>query len=237
MHRFSRLSILPVVVAVGAVLLTQCGSSNKLHNYQFNERTIATQMLTPPAPIVFSDSFIWIDKDDPIGSVLRIGTTIAKEIEASKVRARLDSAMQQVDIPLLVEDMVAEKGAKVLRCQNIAEPKKADFLLDIDIKKYGIEAESWFATTRFRMEIEVTLVDNAATARIWKKKVKENLKIAPTIFGLGQSINNVVTAAALANLSVDEIAAGLRSLAETAADRIVKKLQQDLYKANEKIRD
>ena len=81
------------------------------------------------------------------------------------------------------------------------------------------------------MDVEVQLLDNRRGVRIWKARVKERQPITRTFFGLGKATGDVITAVALAKLSVEELVEGFEHLADYTADRITRKLRDDLVKA------
>lgn len=214
-------------------LLFSCSSSNKLKLYQFNNSTAsASEPLAPPAT-VFTHSSLWIDEQDPLGSLVRIGTTIAKEVEAVKVRAKLDSALELVDIPMQIKEKTLIQCSRFMRYQPVENTADSDFLFTFHIKKYGIEAKNWSATAFFNLKVQVDLLDNKNEKRIWKKKVTVNQPITSRIFGIGESLGNVFTAVALSRLTVDQIANGLENLADFAADEISRKLRDDYMKSRE----
>ena len=214
-----------------ALALVGCSSVNHLRDYKFRDQTVAADMLTPPRPEVFTGSDVWIDANDPISSILRVGTTIAKEVEAAEAQERMDRALEQVDVPERIRERTLQRCAKVLKSNPIDESDQAEFLLDMEIRNYGIDAKSWTAGTYFKIDVLVQIIDNRTNALVWKRKIKERQPISAEIFGLGRAAENVISAVALSNLSEDEIATGFRHLADYTADRIAARLQKDLAKA------
>ena len=214
-------------------VLCACSSSNRLREYDFRDHTVAAQILTEPAAEISTDSFTWIDRHDPIGSILRVGTTIYKEVETARFASRLDSALQLVDVPEEIKLRTMDKTTRVMHYQPLDDTKNADYLWDIDLRHYGIDAESWNSAVLFKIDVKVTLIDNKNTIPIWKAHIKEKQPASSVFFGIGPVTDNIFTAVALAKLSTEEIAVGLESLADYAAGRIVKKLQKDLLKARE----
>jgi hypothetical protein len=224
-----RLFLLLQVISI-ITLLTfwlNCGSSNRLKEYQFRDQTAASILAVPPPPEVFTNSFFWVDGDDPIGSIIRVGTSIAKEVEARKVRARLDSAMDQVDVPEEITHQTLLDCARFLRYRPVDDPENCDYLFDFYIQEYGIEAGSWSATVYFKIDLQVVLLDQEMNRLIWKKKIKEKFPINSEIFGLGQALGDVVTAVTLSKLTVEQIENGFRQLADFTADRISRILYKD----------
>jgi hypothetical protein len=99
------------------------------------------------------------------------------------------------------------------------------------VREYGIEAKSWDAHAVFRIKAHAQLADRRQGRLIWETKFEEREPISPAIFGPHPALRNILSANALSQLSVEELAAGLEQLADFAADRITRRLQRDLYKA------
>ncbi|MDZ7345454.1 MAG: hypothetical protein ONA69_01535 [candidate division KSB1 bacterium] len=219
-----------VLVFFCAFFIVAGCSSNKLRNYELRRTDIAARTFTPQRPQISTGGDIVIDKNNPLGTILSVGSTVVKEIEAMKARARLDSAMMKVDIPALMEEEILFKAAELLSSRPINEVEAADFVLNIDLKEYGIDAQSWWTGAHFIIDTKVELIDQKAAKRIWKKRVRSREPLTSYIFGLGE-VNKILDAAALANLTVDQMAVGLKNLAEVASDEIARKLYDDFIKS------
>ena len=102
------------------------------------------------------------------------------------------------------------------------------------IKKYGIEAQSWDASVDFIMNLEVRLIDNIKHMEIWEKTINERTMITNSIFGLGDTFGNVITASALSELSEEEMITGFTHLADYAADHVAEKILEDYVEAHSK---
>jgi hypothetical protein len=216
------------------ITIFDCGSSNRLREYRFSNNSAAAIVSAPPAPEVFTESFFDVDSQDLLGSVLRLGGNIAKEIEAAEARARLDSAMQLVDVPDRIRIRTLERGSKYMHYRSIDDEDAADFLFDIFINHYGIEAKSWDAGVYFEVDLHVYLLDNETGLEIWKKHFKERQPISRTSFLADETAaEDVVTAVVLAGLSVEEMARGFKRLADYTADRITQKLRKDFQKSRQ----
>lgn len=218
------------LLLVGVTVLAGCGASNRLAQYDFHDHTLAVVTHLPPRPSVATGGDFWVDTRDPVGSFFRAGSALVKEVQAERARARLDSAMYLVDIAGRVADRTLAHSARYLRARPVADDRAADYLLDVRVQEYGIVASSWHADAYFKVEADVLLIDAATGRRIWKGRVKEKDPITPALFA-GRTVFNVVTADALARLSVDEMADALEQLADYAADGITQQLQRDLDRA------
>lgn len=221
-----------VLGAVG-VLLAGCGHSHRLHEVSFDDTTVAVVANIPARPGVFSDLFYdaRLDPSDPVGSVFRAGSAIAKHSEARAAQARLDSALAFVDVAVRVADGAAHRSARTLGFRPVPEPRDADFLLDIRINDYGLVADSWEAAVYFEIDAEMILLDRRTRRVVWKRRLREAEPVSQAALGLGTTFGNVYTATALSRLSVAEMAEALEHLADFTADRLAAALRHDYYAA------
>lgn len=222
-----RLAITGAAVAV-AVSLVGCGGGNRLGDYTYTGRSLAVVYDFPPHPEVLTGSYFPGHPRDPVHAILRAGSRIATEIEARRVRGRLDSAATLVDVSQRVAERTSERATRYLRTELIEQEEGADFVFEVHIRDYGIDAEEWEAAAHFFVDAEVALLAGEDGRLIWKTSVRERDPIAPAIFGRRSTVRNVVTAAALANLSVEDIARALEQLADYSADRITRQLRDAL---------
>lgn len=217
-----------------SALLIQCGGVNRLREYDLHNRSAVSIMAPAPRAQVFADFYHWDDGSDIVSTAINLGASIAKGVEAHKAQQRLDRAMEQVDIPERIRVETFDRCLDYLDMVPASEKRDADFVFMMKIKKYGIEAESWFSRVEFKIEVEVRLIDNTARREVWVKTIKEDEPVTHRVFGLGGSANNVITAVALSELSEEEMAAGFENLAEYAAGRIAEKIHKDYLKAHER---
>lgn len=211
-----------------------CGSSNRLMEYDFREHTAAGMMAVPPPPEIFTDSFFMVDEGDLLATAIRIGTTIAKEVEIAETQQKLDQAMEEVDVPEIIRMEALHQCAKTLRAEPVDDENNSDFLFDFQIQNYGIDAKSWSASVHFKIDVKVFLIDNEDNTEIWRKRVRERMPISREVFGLPDAAGDIITAVALSNLTVEQMADGFEHLALYTADRVARRLQHDLAKARSK---
>ena len=210
--------------------LTMCCSMNHLRGYEFRDRTAAALLDFPPSPEIFTNDWTNVNWSNPVEAIFDIGTGIAKEVEVSKARAKLVRAMDKVDIPEIIRSKTLDRGSEYLHYRPVEDTKDAYFLFDIEIRNYGIEAQSWTAGVYFKIDVKTTLIDNYSGKEIWRSCFDERLPVSREIFGLPDQANDIITAIALSNLTADEIAAGLEHLAGHTSDRIIQKLRSDFSK-------
>ncbi len=214
-----------------AALLFGCASIGKLGQYEFRDHRIAALMNAPARAEVFADSPIFVDSRDLIGTALRAGAAVAKQIEARKVQERMEQALDQVEIPDRIEGQVLQDGAELLGCQAVDGVDLADFLIDLEIRRYGVDANSPFASVSFRIDVKMWLRDVRTGDTIWWTRLNATRPVSPSVFGLEEPGGEVVSMVVLSQLSDQAIAEGLTRLADDTANRLVSRLRQDYLEA------
>lgn len=217
--------------AAAVALVSGCASVGLLGEYRFRGGALSGLMRTPPEPRVFADYSIRLDRDDPVSSVLSVGTSIAKAAGVRAAQQRLTRALAAVDVPEEIRWSTMEECAQVLGCEAVRRVEDSDFLLSLEIREYGIDASSGNASAEFCVDLVATLVDGIDGSEIWRTRVREEMPISPSVFGLGGSVGNIVSAATLADLSEEEIGRGLMKLARSVAYRVADRLVRDLRRA------
>jgi hypothetical protein len=217
--------------ALFLLLASGCRHTNRLADYDFREGALAIETTIPSRPGVFTSDFFFYDRGRPMRFFMKLGATIIKESEAEQARVRMDSANARVDVAGILHDRIHERAAGYLNAEPVDRLDDADYLLDVRIRSYGIDAEAWDASAYFKLEAEVLLIDRRGRRLIWETEFEETEPISPAFFGPHGAIKNVITAGALAGLT--EMTVALEQLAEFSADRITRRLQRDLYRTNE----
>ncbi|MBN2102607.1 hypothetical protein JW835_01035 [bacterium] len=213
--------------------LTLCCSMNRLQGYQFREHTVSALLAYSPPPEIFTDNWADVDFSNPVQAFIDIGTGIAKEVEVAKTRAKMDSAMGMVDIPEIVRIEILERGSKYLHYRAIEDTDDSDYLFDIEMRHYGIDAESWTAGVYFKIDTRITLIDNMKGKEIWRGCFDEKYPASGEFFGFSGAAGNIITMVSLSRLTTEQIALGLKNLAIHTSDRIIHKLQRDFSKKNQ----
>jgi len=221
-HQIPALALLVVVPAA-------CRGTGRLAEYDFQDRTLAVRSVIPPHPQVLTGPYFTDWPANPVQAVIRAGTRIAKEVEASHVRARLDSAAAAVDIAGRLAGRAHDRAAFHLRAESTDDESSADFVVEVLVREYGIDAKDWDAAAHFYVDARLVLIDGRDGTQIWDTRIKTHDPIAPAIFP-GGAVRDVVTARALAGQSVDEIRVALERLADYSADRITERLREALEK-------
>ena len=227
-QRLARAPLLLLLLAAGG-----CASAGHLAEYDFQDRAVGVVTVAPPHPDVFTDEDFWVGGGSLFEVAVRVAAGIVREAEADRARARLDSAVAVVDVAERMSARVLEQGARQLRARPVEVASDADFEIELRVRRYGIEADSWSDQAYFVIDADVLLLDGETGREIWKTDVDERDPVGSGAVGttLPDAVGGAVTAAELASLSVADMRRALESLADYCADRTVEKLRQGLEKA------
>jgi hypothetical protein len=217
-------------LSVALVAATGCRGTGRLAEYDFRDHTVAVAYDFAPHPDVLTGPWFPRLSDNPLKAAIEVGSRVAREVEASQIRARLDSAVAGVDVVDRMAGRTLERSARLLRMVPVDAERDAEFLVEVMLREYGIDAKDWNAAAHFFVDAEVFLIDAADGTQIWKSHVRSRDPIMPAIFGRGTIVRDVVTAASLASLSVEEIEYALERLADYSADHITGRLRDAVEK-------
>lgn len=231
MGYFSRLLAAAGLVVLSGGLLASCTTVNRLDRYQFDGSTMAANLRVPPEPKFDVHYAVRFDSRNPVGTALSIGTNIAVAAEASRAETRMREALLSVDIPSIVLDESFSACAAALDTHKVDNRNLPDYLLDIDIREYGLRASSPHGAVTLVMKLTAQIYSNKDRELVWRRKISTSDRATPRMFGFGHIIGNVVTAGALANLSKEEMAAGFERLARESSRSLARRLERDLYSA------
>lgn len=217
------------MIAILVLFATGCASSNRLGEISLEGRRVAVAAAIPPHPRVQAGSpaEAVVDPGDPIGSAIRVGTSIEKRRQARRAQVRLDSVVARIDVSDRIARGVLSSSAELLRFSPAPTPESANFLIDLRIFDYSLVADSFEGATFFILQGEVIMLEMGTGRRLWKTRVRNREVLDSELFGLPPSVGNVVTGETLAGLTVEEMEYGLARLADLTARRIVDTLRED----------
>lgn len=215
-----------IALAALPALLGACGGHH-LADYDFRGRTIAVVPLGAPTPEIWTGDHT-IDTENPLVAVIEAGSAVAVHLEGRRARARLDSAATRIDMEDRIAEQALERSARYLGTRRIDDPNAADYVLEIDVVRFGINASGGQSATLF-VEGEAVLLDGRTGREIWNQEVEAWDQLTPTISGPGSSAaGGVLTAATLTNISVADFERILQQLADYTADVMTGELREDL---------
>jgi len=206
-----------------ALALAACGSGHRLGDADFRGGTLAVETYAAASPVVQTSG---VDRDDD-GNLARVileaGSDIAREVEARKATTRLRQAAARFDMPERMAERLQSRARRSLGTYPVREGEPADFVLELDIRRYGIRADDRSASVF--LEADAYLLD-ASGYELWRRNVHAWDRLTPVVDdGLGSS---AATAAGLSQVSVEAMEHALERVADAAASRIDRDLRDDL---------
>jgi hypothetical protein len=222
---------LPALAAAAAVVLASCATVNRLEHIRLDNPELASVLEPPPPPSLDTWYDLGIDTRNPIGTVLRVGSSIVKAAEAEKAGERMREALGQIDVPGVVLEESTARCARALGAGRVDDTRDADFVLDLEIEDYGIDASSWGSAVVLELHITARLYERRSRDLVWRRHISVAQRASPEVFGLPSAAETIFTAAMLASLSTKEMAQGFEYLAHDAARAVGNRLERDLLKA------
>jgi hypothetical protein len=209
-----------------------CGK-HYLRDYQFADKTIGLVFIDPPQPELLEG---WYNLDvgqTAVQTVVRAGATIAKEVQARRASERLDSAAARVNVPALLAQRTLERASRYLGTRPVATPDGADFLLEIRMNSFGIDARSSRAAYLYA-KAEAVLIDRRTGREIWSEEVRGTDRMTPYVVGTANVPSAIFTAATLHTVSVEDFERALNGLVTFTSDLITDELREKLRDVREK---
>jgi hypothetical protein len=214
-----------------AAVVISCATTNRLGDYDFNGAPLASDLRNPPQPTIDVHYRVIVDAHDPVGTVLSVGTSYGKAQEAAKAEERMRDALASVDVPGIVLERASAACAAALGARQVESRSDADFLLDLEILNYGLHAGSRGGAVSLRINVTARLHSLRDGELVWRRDLRLDRQMNPALFGGSSIVGNVVSAAVLANLTTEQMAAGFRTLAEDTASYVGRTLEDDFMAA------
>lgn len=216
-----------LVVLLLAAGPAACGAGHGLARYDFADRSLATVDLGTPRPMLLTDDYDVDAEQGALAAVLDAGSRAAKQVSARKARARLDSAASRLDMGERIASRVLQRGSRYLGARPVEESREADFLLELDVKDYGMDVRSG-REARLFVVAEAILLERRTGREVWSTQVRGRDRLMPAVDGVDDASSDILTAGGLARISVDEFERILQGLADVSADAVTDQLREDL---------
>jgi hypothetical protein len=220
--------ILILIACVIPVFLS-CTTVNNLFEYNTTNSDIVLQYTIPPAPGVDANYNVNIDPQNPIMTIVSVGSNLVKASEVKKAEVRLYEALETADIPKTVIAKTFVYCTHALNAQIVDDINYADFSFHIDITNYGINAESYSGSVSLNISLDVRMYHEPSREIVWRRVLSVSEPVGLDFPGVDNNVSNVVTIAVLSTLSTEELARGFELLSHKAASKVAQVLQSDLY--------
>lgn len=213
-------------VCMAALLVSAaCGGGHELQRYSFAGTTLAAVDYEPPAPELWTGAYD-VEGEDVFRTVLDASSRVAREVEARRARTRLDSAAVLVDVRRQMSTRTLERAGRYLGASQVDNAASADYLLEIQVRRFGIDARDDRPAKVF-MDVEAVLISRASGHEVWSVEVETHDRITPAVRGGGVP-SDIVTAASLYTLTVEDYRRALDGLTDFTSDYVSNELRKDL---------
>jgi hypothetical protein len=218
---------------VASLVLASCGGHNHLSRYAFTNRSLAVVYLAPPSPDLETGIYNLRHINTALDAVVRAGSDVAKEVEGRKARARLDSAATRVNPVDRMSQRTLDRAARFLGTHPVTTPDSADYLLEVNLTDYGIDARGQSAAYLY-MKAQVVLLDHRDGHEIWDSDVSGYDRLTPYVRA-GQHVpTGIITAGVLSTVSVDDFQQVLQELSDYTSDIVTNDLRNALWDVRDK---
>lgn len=223
-----RLLIAPAVLVL---VLAGCATGRHLEFVDLQESNLRVEVRGETTATVDADYHLQVDADDPIGTMISVGTSVAKASQVREAQRRLERATRGLDLRAIVEAELSEFFGEEFGARIVERTGRADYLLVVEIDEYGIESGSWGGAIEMQVVALVKLYDARDGERVWRRRVSATQEASPSLFGISGAAGNVLSAALLNELSEEEIARGMDRLSREIAWEIAYEFEDDYYRA------
>lgn len=226
-HHEAFRAVRSLTITVAAIMIAGCSRKHYLAQYQFSDRTLAMVFLDPPAPELLTGFYDLRPTTNPIRVATRVAGGIAKEIEARKVSAKLDSAILHVDIPARLARRTLERASRYLGTRPAMSAADADYVLEVNMRRFGIDARNSTAAYLYT-RAEAVLIDRKTGREIWSVDVRGSDRLTPWVHGTRDIPSSIITAATMSTVSVADLQDALDQLVTSSSNAITNRLRDKL---------
>src|SRR6267142_3192134 len=161
-------------------VLVGCGGGHHLAEYPFASRTLAVVYIAPPSPVLLTSYYDLSNSQNAVEAVVRAGADAVKEREGRRASARLDSATARIDIPAVLAQRTLTRASRYLGTRPITDEQAADYLMEVRMDRFGINAKADEAAYLFTYS-EAVLLDRRSGREIWNVNVHGRDRLTPYV--------------------------------------------------------
>jgi hypothetical protein len=204
-----------------------CGGGHHLAEYPFSSRTLAVVYIAPPAPVLLTGYYDLTNSQNPVEVAVRAGADVAREREARRAGARLDSATARIDIPKVLAQRTLERASRYLGTRPTTDEQQADYLMEVRMERFGINAKADEATYLFTYA-EAVLLDRRTGREIWNVNIHGRDRLTPYVQSNSPIPGSVIAAGTLGSVSVSDFQGALNELIDLSSNLITNELRSAL---------
>lgn len=208
-------------------LLAACGGGHHLAEYPFASRTLAVVYIAPPSPELLTSYYDLSNSQNPVEAVVRAGADVAREREGRRASARLDSAAARIDIPAVLAQRTLERASRYLGTRPTTDESQADYLMEVRMERFGINAKEDEASYLFTFA-EAVLLDRRTGREIWNVNIHSRDRLTPYVQSNSPIPGSVIAASTLGSVSVADFQGALNELMDYSSNSITDELRSAL---------
>jgi hypothetical protein len=219
-----------VPAVVGLLASAACGGTrHHLNEYTFADRTLALVVLGTPAPGLLTGGYD-LRAEDVVELAAKAGSKAVKDVEARRARARMDSATAHMRLTDSLARRALERSSRYLGVRPVTSTADADYLLEIHMRNYGLDA-SGSSSASLYTNAEVVLLDRRSGREIWNVKVHGTDRLTPRVRGAGGVGGSIIAAGTLHTMTVADFEQALDQLMSLSANVVADELRAALRDA------
>lgn len=213
--------------------LVACGGGHHLAEYPFSSRTLAVVYVAPPAPELLTSHYDLRNSQNAVEAVVRAGADVAREREGRRANARLDSASARIDIPAVLAQRTLQRASRYLGTRPVTDESQADYLMEVRMERFGINAKADEAAYLFTYA-EAVLLDRRTGREIWNVNIHGRDRLTPYVESSSRIPGPVIAASTLGSVSVADFQGALNQLMDYSSTLITNELRSALRDVRDK---
>ncbi len=221
------LRTLTATAIIAVASFAACGGGHHLAEYPFSSRTLAVVYIAPPDPVLLTSYYDLRSSQNPVEAVVRAGADVAREREGRRAYARLDSATARIDIPAVLAQRTLARASRYLGTRPITDDQQADYLMEVRMERFGINAKADEAAYLFTYA-EAVLIDRRTGREIWNVNVHGRDRLTPYVESSSPIPGSIITAGTLGSVSVADFQGALNQLMDLSSNTITNELRAAL---------
>lgn len=229
-HETSGVAVRTIVVIAAFLAIASCGGKHQLNQYEFSDKTLALVYIDPPSPGLLHGLYDLRIPDTKVEGVVYAGGAVAKEIQARRAMARLDSASKLVDVSARLAKNTLNRASRYLGTRPVESAADADYVLEVTMRSFGLDARSSGAAYLFT-NAETVLLERRTGREIWSVRVRGRDRLTPWVTGTHDVPSSIITAATLSTVSVEDFQHALDQLVTFSSNLIANELRAKLRDA------
>jgi hypothetical protein len=223
----SKLTTRAAAAATIVASLAACGGGHHLAEYPFTNRTLAVVYVAPPAPELLTGYYDLSNSQNPLEAVVRGAADVAREREGRRAKARLDSAAARIDFPTVLAQRTIQRASRYLGTRAVTDENQADYLMEVRLERFGINAKEDEATYLFTFA-EAVLIDRRTGREIWNVNVHGRDRLTPYVQASSPIPGSVISAGTLGSVRVPDFQNALNELMDYSSTLITNELRASL---------